>query len=328
MKSTIIRLLAALVAGIVAAVTAGTASAESPNAQLLRAYQPVTVFDPFESFRPASVQSFIADAVLERLDGTSWTLVDPDPEPGELPGPGTGVWRLNQDPCSPAAALGGLACYAAAADSGGGGSAVYGRVVRLGDAVVLQYWFFYYDDVYSYLHPPADVIWQAHEGDWEVVNVILSAAEEPLEVAYSQHCLGQRRLWAAAPRWNVTHPIVYVAAGSHANYPSPGLHPLDVRCIPPAAVALLTSHGLPLPVDFTGNGAIAGPPQAGGDVTTIRHLGDGDHGWLSFPGFWGELQYFHSPFTGTVPLGTAPVGPAYHAVWVDPLGTIAAWPSG
>ena len=52
--------------------------------------------------------------------------------------------------------------------------------------------------------------------------------------------------------------------------------------------------------------------------------------WLRFPGTWGEVQYFHAPAPpiGTVPFGTSPQGPAYHAMWVNPLGTLAGWPQG
>jgi hypothetical protein len=319
------RCLLVLAAVAAALATAGTASAQTPDPQLLRAYQPVTVFDPAERFRPTKVQSFISDADLERFEAGSWTVVATDPEPGELPGPGTGTWRLNQDSCSPSGPLGGLSCYADAAATGGDESTVYGRVVHVGGAIVLQYWFFYYDDVYSYFYPPSDVVWQAHEGDWEVVNVVLTADEQPVEVGYSQHCLGQRRTWAATPRVDDTHPVVYVAAGSHANYPTPGLHRFDVRCIPLPVLVLLQQRGLPIPVDYTGTGDVAGPPSAGGQVTTIKHVDEDTPAWISFPGFWGQEQYFHSPFTGTVALGTSPVGPAFHDVWTNPLETLATW---
>jgi hypothetical protein len=66
---------------------------------------------------------------------------------------------------------------------------VYGRVAHENGRIVLQYWYFYYDDVYSYQYPPSNFIWQAHEGDWEVVNVVLTEDEQPLFVVYSQHCL-------------------------------------------------------------------------------------------------------------------------------------------
>jgi hypothetical protein len=322
------RVTALAAAFVVLSCFPGVARAENADRALLQAYQPVTYLDPAEQFRPESVQSFVADSDLELLDAGTWTVVDPDPEPGELPGPGTGAWRLNQDSCSPTLPLGGLACYAAG-DEGAGASVVYGRVARVPDAIVLQYWFFYYDDVYSYTYPPSDFIWQAHEGDWEVVNVVLSENEEPQFVGYSQHCLGQTRAWTSTPLLGM-HPIVHVADGSHANYFTAGTHPIHIQCIPPPAIAFLQASHLPLPVDrsFDG-GEVAGPRDAGGTFTHIREVEDGHPSWMSFPGSWGEMQYFHAPAPiGTVPFGTSPQGPAYHAVWANPLGTMADWPAG
>jgi hypothetical protein len=330
----ILRGAAALAAALVVLFAAGVARAENADNRLLETYQPVTHLDPQERFRPASVQSFVADADLERLDAGSWTVVDPDPEPGELPGLGTGSWRLNQDSCVPTLPLGGLSCYAAAGAEGDGASVVYGRVARVirppGRAIVLQYWYFYYDNTYSYNYPPDDFIWQAHEGDWEVVNVVLSEDEQPQFVGYSQHCLGQQRAWDDTPTLD-THPIVYVAAGSHANYFSAGSHPIHTGCLPPQAIAYLRDANhppLPLPVDrsFDG-GEVAGPQEAGGTFTHIRMIEEGHPTWVAFPGFWGELQYVHAP-PGTFQFGTSPQGPAYHAVWGDPLGTMAGWPPG
>jgi hypothetical protein len=135
-------------------VPAGVAA--TPRSQLLARYQPVTQFDPLEHFLPTKVQSFVSDADLEQLVAGNWTVVDTDPEPGELPTSGT--WRLNQDSCSPSAFLGGLDCYASASDTGSGGPAVYGRVAHEDGRIVLQYWYFYYDDVYSYQYPPSNFI--------------------------------------------------------------------------------------------------------------------------------------------------------------------------
>jgi hypothetical protein len=322
---------AALCSVVCAAALAftGTGQAATPEPRLLATYQPVTQFDPLERFRPTSVESFISDADLEQLTAGSWVVTDPNPEPGALPGPGTGTWRLNQDSCSPAAAIGGVDCYASAWDEGSGGETVYGRVVHEADKIVLQYWYFYYDDVYSYQYPPSNFIWQAHEGDWEVVNVVLSDDGQPLFVGYSQHCLGERRSWLDTPRFDDTHPIVHVALGSHSNYFSAGVHPVNLACVPPAALAILSQLGLPPPNDFAFAGDTSGPPAAEGRVTVIKEIDDGHPTWMSFPGFWGELQYFHGPGSiGTVPFGTSPVGPAYHAEWSDPLGTLATWPTG
>jgi hypothetical protein len=321
--------VAPVVAGIAVLGGAGTASAAVPDAKLLGMYQPVTRLDPVEHFRPSSVQSFIADTDLERLEAGSWVVVETDPEPGELPAPGTGVWRLNQDSCTPAMVLGGLACYAGAANEGARSRVVYGRVARQVGLTILQYWLFYYDNVYSYVYPPSDALWQAHEGDWEVVNVVLSADQEPLYVGYSRHCLGARRPWATTPRWEETHPIVYVAVGSHANYFSAGTHPFDPRCVPVELQVLLGLFGLPLPSDHVSEGGeVGGPPGSGGRATQVARVGDAVPSWTAFDGFWGELQYIHFPLFGTVPFGTSPKGPGQHAVWTDPLGTLSTWPVG
>lgn len=86
-----------------------------------------------------------------------------------------------------------------------------------------------------------------------------------------------------------------LSAGSHANYFTPGVHPFDTRCVPPAVLALLRQRGLPVPVDYAGVGEAAGPPGSGLEPT------------------------------GTLVTGTSPVGPAYHTLWSDPAGTLATW---
>ena len=305
------------------------ASAGTSDVRLLATYQPVTQFDPQESFLPTRVQSFFADAQLEQFVGGTWTVADPDPDPGDLPGPGSGTWRLNQRSCTPAAPLGGLDCYAAAWDAGSGGPVVYGHVVRDGTMTVLQYWYFYYDDVYSYPFAPSGLLWQAHEGDWEVVNVVLSADEQPQYVGYSQHCLGQRRDWSDTTRFDGTHPVVHVAPGSHANYFTTGTHPFNLACVPAQVQAILRALGLPMPADVVGAGQTLGPPGLEGPTMPVHQLRDDQPAWVGFPGDWGEAQYFHGPGSiGTVPFGTSPTGPAYHAVWNSPLATLATWPLG
>jgi hypothetical protein len=329
---TRILLVASAVLVLAAAVltSTGGARASTPAVRLLATYQPLVQFDPLEQFLPTKVESFITDAGLEQLTGpNTWSMVQRNASPGDLPGPDSGTWRLNEDACTPAAPLGGLACYAAAGSQGGGGPTIYGRVAREDGEIILQYWLFYYDDVYSYTYPPSDFIWQAHEGDWENVDVVLSGDEQPLYVGYSQHCLGQRRAWVDTPRLDVTHPIVHVALGSHANYFTAGTHPINTTCIPPQALAILSALHLPLPLDHAFSGPTAGPPDTGTKVMPIQQIDDNGPSWVQFPGFWGELQYFHAPPpVGTVAFSTSPVGPAYHAEWADPLGTLATWPTG
>jgi hypothetical protein len=307
-----------------ASASAGPAT---PDPQVLATYEPLVQFDPLEQFLPTKVESFITDAALEQQTSSgTWDVVAPHAAPGNLPD--TGTWRLNETSCTPATAIGGLGCYAAASSQGIGGPTVYGHVAHENGDTILEYWFFYYDDVYSYTYPASDLFWQAHEGDWEEAMVVLSGDGQPVSVGYSQHCLGQTRGWKDTPRFDDTHPIVHVAVGTHANYFTAGTHAINLACIPPAAIAVLRAHGLPLPVDYAFAGTTAGPPGSGGAVMPVQQIDDNGPGWVQFPGFWGEAQYFHAPAPiGTVALGNSPLGPAFHTAWGDPLGTLATWPA-
>jgi len=318
---------AALLALLILPSTA-SASPATPDPQLLATYEPLLQFDPQEQFLPTTVQSFITDAALEQQTSPgTWDVVQGHAAPGNLPD--TGTWRLNERACTPDAPIGGLACYGPAAGQDVDGPTTYGHVVHENGETILEYWFFYYDDVYSYTYPPSDLFWQAHEGDWEEAMVVLSADGQPVSVGYSQHCLGQTRAWADTTRFDDTHPIVHVAVGSHANYFTAGTHPINPSCIPAAAIAVLQAHGLPLPVDYAFAGPTAGPLGSGGAVMTVEQIDDHGPGWVQFPGYWGEAQYFHAPPPiGTVALGNSPRGPAFHPEWTDPLGTLATWTAG
>jgi len=95
-------------------------------------------------------------------------------------------------------------------EAGGPPMVAYAHVVRNEDPqhITIQYWlFYYYNDWFN-----------KHEGDWEMVQVILSAKGEPEWVVLSQHHGGTRRSWRATEIEESTHPAVYVALGSHANY--------------------------------------------------------------------------------------------------------------
>ncbi len=56
--------------------------------------------------------------------------------------------------------------------------------------------------------------------------MVLTKAEQPLFAGYSQHSCGKRRVWARVPKIQKTHPLVYVALGTHANYFATGHLPL------------------------------------------------------------------------------------------------------
>ena len=319
-------LLALATAALVSLCATAPAQAAGTVPKLLRKFQPVLVLHPGEEFRPTAVESFVRDSNLEAATSpTTWVVVNPSPTVDDLPTASPPVWRLNQRSCfAGAQPLGDLACYVVgAADEPG--VTVYGRVAREGKNTVLQYWLFYYDDLYRYPFAPLGAIWQSHEGDWEVVNVVLSNAKRPLEVGLSQHCSGETRAWADTALLD-GHPKVFVALGSHANYFEPGVHEFDRACLPAPVIAFFQQAGLPLPADVAAPGPAIGPKRLGLTRATIDPVSDASPSWIAFPGFWGELQYFNAPPpTGTQIFGTSPVGPAFHAVWQQPLATLDTW---
>jgi hypothetical protein len=108
----------------------------------------------------------------------------------------------------------------------------YGRVIRDGGYTVLHYLFFYaMNDFRSSFYGVND-----HEADWEQVLVYVVEDDEapddvdrvrPAWLAYASHDLSGadlRRRWDDPEVRLIegTHPVVHVAAGSHAGYVSPG----------------------------------------------------------------------------------------------------------
>jgi hypothetical protein len=103
----------------------------------------------------------------------------------------------------------------------------YGRVVRETDKAgnhwtILQYHFFYAFNDWRL----AANGFNHHEGDWEMSAVYLKN-DLPYAVLLSQHGAGNIEPWetmikAQDKDGNVTtHPIIYTALGSHANYSKP-----------------------------------------------------------------------------------------------------------
>ena len=103
----------------------------------------------------------------------------------------------------------------------------YGRVTRWEDVEgnhwhSLQYHFFY---AFNDWRLAANGI-NHHEGDWEMVAVYLKN-DQPYSLLLSQHGTGAMELWQDVrcvkekDGQETTHPLIYVALGSHANYSRP-----------------------------------------------------------------------------------------------------------
>jgi hypothetical protein len=103
----------------------------------------------------------------------------------------------------------------------------YGRLVHERDPednrwTILQYHFFY---AFNDWRLAANGM-NHHEGDWEMIAIYLKN-DEPYAVLFSQHGAGNIEKWEHVRKAvdkqerTTTHPVVYVALGSHANYSRP-----------------------------------------------------------------------------------------------------------
>jgi hypothetical protein len=148
--------------------------------------------------------------------------------------------------------------------------------------LALQYWFFYAFNDFNNLH----------EGDWEMIQLVFdardsreAATEEPESIGYSSHEGAERADWDDDKLEIVggTHPVVFPAAGSHANKFEEALH-------------LGSSAEAGVGCDDTRGPHVELRPA----VRTIP--GDPDSAqaafpWIAFEGRWGELHeaFFNGP---------------------------------
>ncbi len=227
----------------------------------------------------------------------------------------------------------------------------YGRVHQENGWIVLQYWFFYaFNNWRSGFFGGND-----HEGDWEMICVYLAQSANgdlrPEWVAYAAHDYAGddlRRRWDDPEVAKVgEHPVINVAAGSHAGYFACGeyLTELQVRFLLPLARitdrlqafwhkqlrqyraepatngAQRASNIFRIPfVDYArGDGLSIGPGQP--HPWTDPVLLEPAPPWVAhYRGLWG--LYTQDPFAGE----DAPAGPMYNRdgtvrrSWYDPVG--------
>jgi hypothetical protein len=295
----------------------------TPSALLAR-YQPVTVLHPAEPFTPVAVEGFLADADLQARILGAWSTVVPRPQ--TLPTSSSPAWRLDHR-CSAPTGVASILCYRASEAERSPPSVVYGAVRPAGNRIALEYWYWYSYDFWSGAFPATDDVWNAHEGDWEAVTVVLTRQGVPLFVAVSEHRCGKRRAWRAVPRWRGTHPLVHVALGSHAGsfHGQPWPMDLSVQCYDQTGAALLRA-ALPEVLDWMGNGRRFGPRGAGTSTRVVRVTATSPT-WMAFQGWWGEENFFHIG-GATYDGGDPPLGPAFHAQWRDPVNTLLRWSVG
>ncbi len=226
----------------------------------------------------------------------------------------------------------------------------YGRVLRRDGWIALQYWFFYaFNNWRSGFHGVND-----HEADWESMLIFLYEDGDeviPEWVAYAAHDFEGddiRRRWDDPELERIgEHPVVYVGAGSHASYFTPGeyLAEIEIPFLSPFArlVDYLQKSWHRLMRNALGE---EGNNHEGFNVFRIPFVdyarGDGirlGHGqekpwsepvmiskppdWVrDFRGLWG--LYAQDPVSGE----DAPAGPMYNRdgsvrhSWYDPIGWV------
>ena len=167
--------------------------------------------------------------------------------------------------------------------------------------LALQYWLFYTYNDWNNLH----------EGDWEMIQIVFDAAdaaealtEEPVSVGYSQHEGAEGADWDDEKLELVDgrRPVVYPAAGSHANFFDPALF---VGSSGEQGVGCDDTRGPHLELEPK---VVTIPSDASAAAATMP--------WLTFEGRWGELQ--DAFFNG-------PTGPNMKTQWTEPLTWSEGW---
>jgi hypothetical protein len=316
----------------------GTAAVTPDQLALLQSYQPVVLFHADEDWAPQTVEAYLKQARIERQSPPGgWSTVQPPIPTSTVGCTSTPCFRLNL-PCS---LRSGYSCYRKTASATGWRTpVVYATVVTVPasappppgqtqrPSLLLHYWLFYAFDDWHSLH---NRLWQTHEGDWESITVGLNTDQQPMFAAYSEHCSGTVSPWSAVTRRGGTHPVAYVALGSHANwFTSSATQTRFAECLASgvgaaakARLSTLIRVAQDNVVDRMGAAHASGPAGLPG-VTPMQlvALDPKTTDWARFPGRWGEGQIVWLGATPravtTVSRGLAPATPNWSA------GTIAA----
>lgn len=171
----------------------------------------------------------------------------------------------------------------------------YSRVVANAEGsgkTVIQYWLcYYFNDWFN-----------NHEGDWEMIEVILDGDLQPEAVAVSQHARAFLKYWDESGLEKTSgHARVYVAEGSHANYLSSGM---------------MGRHYHEGKFDHTGDASAVLP------AVDMDGLGS-EGGWAGFEGHWGQEKPGFWPHVDSGPPGPRfqPSNPDNNlSPWDSPLG--------
>jgi hypothetical protein len=288
-------------AALAAALLPGQASAASPEQRLVERYAPVirvvTQVEPCghgEPFVPIDIRRVLDNedvALRGPWDRSSLAKIGPSAD--DLRGKYEYHLDFPGDPLDPGCSYEQWEKRM----TRGSRATVYGRVVTergKPGKLAVQYWFFYVFNDFN----------NKHEGDWEMIQLDFDARNaetalqrRPEEVGYSQHEGAERARWGDSKLQLVgTHPVVYPAAGSHANYFGTALY-------------LGRSSAQGVGCDDT-EGPSRQLRSRVAFVPTSRSAYLAEYPWLDYQGRWGELQpAFYN----------GPTGPNLKRQWTEPI---------
>ncbi len=141
----------------------------------------------------------------------------------------------------------------------------------------------------------------AHEGDWESIEVFLDTDDQPTQVTYYGHgCDVTAQAWAPGNTVGGTHPIVYVAEGSHASYNTPD-----------------KGTNVPLCGSLSGRSDVTGYTVGVSRVwqTWDHVVAPASQCWNGYGGAWGNTSNAPLNVDALSTHGTGPAGPYHNVAW-------------
>jgi hypothetical protein len=289
-----------LALGVLAAPPALAQAPQSADQQLAEKYSPVLSLESQrrpcwqgEAYRPTTVDIVLGrhDVLLRDLSGN---VVKRGPTAGDLwrhakgyyidfPGdplePGCGyerqfrTWNDGREP----------SIYAhVAADP-----AYPGRIA-------VEYWFYYTFNDFTDKH---ESDWEMAQVDFDAPNATEALLKGPYEVDLSQHAGGERSRWTGSKlQKQGTHPVIYDATGSHANYFGRALY---------LGRAAREGFGC----DDT-RGATTRLQLQTVLLPDVPSSSSSPYAWLAFGGRWGQKERG---------INNGPTGPASKPQWSAPI---------
>ena len=240
---------AAFLATLMLAVT-GASHAQVVSLDVIQKYAPTIYLHPYDNHHPIEVEEFLAESSM--LD-SSGNVLKSGLTPADLTtySSSTNYLRFTNGvfPSAGNDFETGDAIVAGSSSGWGQSNApIYVKTIDHGSYIDLKFYTFYAINgfqtfqagiIVDFVTQPYLFDWgnfALHQGDWEHVTVRISEdTTQLLGVFYSQH---GGAAWVANPALDGTHPIVYSAWDSHANFPTSGVNISDIILNSPGVIPL------------------------------------------------------------------------------------------